>query len=66
MASKNAQRILDGLNDALAIAEGRAEHGSYRVHIPPDADVEDLRKRLGLTHEEFSARYRPTIGVARD
>jgi len=55
--SENADRILAGLDDALAIAEGRAAPGSYAVHVPDDVDVRAIRTRLGLTQAAFASRF---------
>ncbi|MDE2488326.1 MAG: helix-turn-helix domain-containing protein [Alphaproteobacteria bacterium] len=66
MTKKNFERIMAGLNDAVAIAEGRAEPGSFRMHIPSNVDVKALRRRLGLTQEEFAVRYGFTVGRIRD
>lgn len=66
MTKKNFQRIMAGLNDAVAIAEGRAKPDSFRMHIPANVDVKALRRRLGLTQEEFAVRYGFTVGRIRD
>lgn len=66
MTKKNFERIMAGLNDAVAIAEGRAETDSFRMHIPAKVDVKALRRRLRLTQEEFAVRYGFTIGRIRD
>lgn len=66
MAKKDFERIKAGLEDALAIAEGRAEPGSFRVHIPAAVDVKAIRKQLGLTQDAFAARYGFSLGQLRD
>lgn len=66
MTKKNFERIMAGLNDAVAIAEGRAESGSFRMHIPSNVDVKALRRRVGLTQEQFAVRYGFTLGRIRD
>jgi len=58
--------IMEGLNDALAIAEGRAEPGSYRIHVPENVDVREIRKRFGLTQSEFAAAFGFSVGALRD
>jgi putative transcriptional regulator len=55
--SKNFSRIMDGLTDALAIAEGRADPATYRVHVPSEVDVKAIRTKLGLTQAEFATRF---------
>src|SRR5882757_899520 len=55
--STNFDRIMAGLTEAVAIAGGEADPATYRVHVPTEIDVKALRKRLGLTQAQFSARY---------
>lgn len=58
--------IMEGLGDALAIVEGRADPATYRIHIPAAVDVKALRKRAGLKQAEFAARYGFSVGRVRD
>lgn len=57
MTKKNFERIMDGLGEALEVAEGRAKPGSFRVHVPAEVDVQAVRKRLGLSQSQFAARF---------
>jgi len=57
MMSKNFNRIIDGLNDALTIEQGKADPGSYQVHAPMEVDVKAIRTRMGLTQAAFAARF---------
>lgn len=66
MSNDAFEGIMEGLTDALAIATGRADPATYRVHIPAAVDVKALRKRMGLTQEEFAVRYGFTLGRLRD
>lgn len=50
--SENFNRIMAGLTEAVEISSGRAE--SARVSSP---DVKAVRKRLGMTQEEFAGRF---------
>lgn len=54
--------IMDGLNDALAYAQGDAARGVAHKVAVPVVDVRAARKRLGLSQAEFAARF--GIGVA--
>lgn len=53
------QRIMTGLNEALAYARGEDVPGLI-VHVPERIDVAAIRGRTGLSQAVFSAR----IGVA--
>jgi putative transcriptional regulator len=66
MTKKAFDKIAAGLNDALAYVEGRADPSTYRIHIPATVDVKAIRKRLGLTQEEFAVRYGFSVGRVRD
>ncbi|HEY3812619.1 MAG TPA: hypothetical protein VGL66_05300 [Caulobacteraceae bacterium] len=55
--SKAFNKIAAGLTDAIAIAEGRADPKTYRVHVPDDIDVKAIRAKLGMTRDQFSARF---------
>lgn len=64
--TKAFNKIMDGLNDALAIAEGRAEPTSYRIHVPEEVDVKTIRKSQGLSQEAFALRYGFSPPAVRD
>ena len=53
------QRIMTGLNEALAHARGQDVPG-LSVHVPERIDAAAIRRRTGLSQAVFSAR----IGVA--
>ncbi len=53
-----ADRILQGLSEALSHAKGEAT--DVRLHIPEHIDVGAVRRRVGLTQAAFSR----TIGVS--
>ncbi len=55
--SKAFNKIMDGLTDAVAIAEGRADPTSYRAHVPEEVDVKAIRTAQGLSQEAFALRY---------
>lgn len=55
--SKAFNKIMDGLTDAVAIAEGRADPASYRAHVPEEVDVKAIRTAQGLSQEAFAFRY---------
>lgn len=54
-----ADRVLEGLAEALAHAEGKSAPG-MRVHVPQQVNVAAIRKKTGLSQDIFSAR----IGVS--
>ena len=66
MTKKARDKILAGLNDAIAFADGTADKSKYRVHIPPEIDVRAMRRRMKLTQEDFCASYGFTLARVRD
>ncbi len=67
MSKKNAfDKIAAGLADAIAIARGEANPATYQVHAPADVDVLKIRRRMGLTREEFVMRFGLNLGTVRD
>ena len=67
MSKKNAfDKIAAGLNDAIAIAKGKADPKSYRVHVASDVDVMRIRKDKGLTRQAFAKRFGLQLGTVRD
>ena len=66
MSDTNFKRIMAGLNDAIAIAEGRADPSTYRVHVPQDVDVKRIRQRLHLSQTEFARRYGFSPSAVKD
>ena len=49
------ESIKQGLNEAIAHAKGEA-HG-VRVHYPRAVDVKAVRVKVGMTQEQFAARF---------
>lgn len=66
MSKSDFGSIMEGLHDAAAVAEGRADPSTYRIHPPAAVNVAEIRKRLGLTQAEFAARYGFSLGRIRD
>lgn len=55
MSTNAFNDIKEGLLEAIAHAEGRAPH--VRVHQPRLVDVKALRAKVGMTQEQFAARF---------
>jgi putative transcriptional regulator len=63
--SKIGESILRGFEQAVAFAEGTADTSQYRVHIPHEIDVRRIRRKLGLTQQEFATRFGFNINTLR-
>lgn len=60
------QRLVQASREALAVARGEADPGTYRVVVPGDVDVRALRRRLKMTQVAFSAAFGLPLGSLRD
>lgn len=49
------ESIKQGLQEAIRHAEGKG--GGVRIHRPRQVDVKALRAKLGMTQEQFAARF---------
>lgn len=63
--SKVGEGILRGMEQALAFIDGTADESQYVVHIPPEIDIKAIRGRLGMTQQEFAARFDFNINTLR-
>ena len=57
------QSIKQGLNEAISHARG--DKRGVMVHQPQEVDVPGLRTRLGLTQEQFAARFGFSVATLR-
>ena len=58
--------IMEGLGQAVAHAEGKADGASVRVHAPETVDVAAIRKGQKLTQEGFANAYGLPVATVRD
>lgn len=61
--SKASDSIKKGLRQAIAHQEGKTR--GVKTHTPSAIDVQALRKRIGLTQEEFAAKFNVSLGTLR-
>jgi putative transcriptional regulator len=57
------QSIKQGLTEAVAHAKGKP--AGVNEYQPYEVDVAGLRKRLGLTQEQFAARFGFSVATLR-
>ena len=60
---KAFESIRQGLNEA--IAHGRGRRAGVKVYKPQSVDVAELRSRLGMTQEQFAARFGFSVSTLR-
>ncbi len=59
-------QIAAGMDDAVAFAKGSADASKYRVHVPSDVNVKEIRTTLHMTQTEFCSRFGFGIASLRD
>ena len=65
--SKLGDRIVSGLEDALAFSQGkRAKRRVHRVTVPRRVDVKAIRKRLRMTQSQFANTFGFTLHAVRN
>ena len=66
MSKRAFDKISAGLTEAVTISRGKAQPGTYRVHVPAELNVRAIRDKLGLSQEAFAARFGFPVGTVRD
>ncbi len=61
--SKTFDSIARGLTEAIAHAAGTSL--GAKVHRPAEIDVAAIRHKLGLTQQEFAAKFCISLGTLR-
>jgi putative transcriptional regulator len=63
MSKKAFDQIMEGLDEALAIARGEAKPA--RLFVPPEIDVRNVRAKLKLSQEDFANAFGFTVHQIR-
>jgi putative transcriptional regulator len=63
---KAGRRLIAAAEEALAIARREADPSSYRTHLVPEVDVRELRRRLGMTQQQFATEFGFSLARLRD
>lgn len=58
-------RILQGMNEALAIARGELPESDYAMHVPKDIDVRRIREKLSMTQAVFARTFGFNLSTLR-
>lgn len=62
--SKAGKRLIEAAREMSAIARGEA--APAHLHIPADIDVKGIRRKVGLSQEEFASAFCFTSNQIRD
>ncbi len=63
--SKAFERIKQGLTEAIGHAKGTKAGAGVRAYRPQSVDVKGLRQRVGMTQEQFAARFGFSVATLR-
>jgi putative transcriptional regulator len=58
-------KLIRSARQAVAIARRDAARDSYRVHVPERIDVKAIRTKLGLSQDQFAARFGISLHTLR-
>jgi putative transcriptional regulator len=64
--TKLGQRLITAADEALDFARGSFDPKRYRLHIPEDVDVREIRNRLELSQTSFAAKFAIPEPTLRD
>jgi putative transcriptional regulator len=64
--SRLGKKLVAAMNEGIAIARGEADPATYRLHVPAEIDVKAMRRKRGMTQDEFSLRYGFNVTRLRD
>jgi putative transcriptional regulator len=60
---KTFDSITRGLNEA--VAHGKGKKVAVKIYKPESVDVSALRQRMGMTQEQFAARFGFSVATLR-
>jgi putative transcriptional regulator len=66
MSKEAFDKIMDGLDDALAYAKGDVSRGAAHTIQVPVPDVKAIRGKLGMTQPDFARAFRVSLGTVRN
>jgi putative transcriptional regulator len=64
MSKKAFDKIAAGLTEALEIVRGNAK--PTKLYVPAEINVRGIRKKLGLSQDDFAQEFGFTINQIRD
>jgi putative transcriptional regulator len=62
--SKQFKKMRQGMLEAMAYSKGKSAPGT-RVHHPKPVDVKSLRISIGMTQEQFAAKFGMSTATLR-
>lgn len=60
------KELLQSAKEAQAFARGEADVSNYRIRVPQEINIKQLRTRIGMTQADFANRFGFPIATLRD
>ncbi len=64
--TKAGEELIKAATEALEIARGEANPGSYRVHLPEEINVRVIRSRLNMSQGLFAKTFGIDVRTLQD
>jgi putative transcriptional regulator len=64
--SKAGKRLIESAKQALSFAEGATDTSEYRVHIPDEINVKQIRESLDMSQSEFAEHFGFSVRTLQD
>lgn len=55
--TERGKRLVESLGQATAYLRGERKLGVFKYNVPDRVDVRAVRRKVGLSQQEFAARY---------
>jgi putative transcriptional regulator len=59
------QRIIESMQEAVAISRGELPKDAYVVHVPEVVNVKAIREQMGLSQSAFANRFGLSVFALR-
>src|SRR5689334_18356626 len=63
MSKKAFGKIAEGLQEALAVAQGNL--GNAKLHVPAEIDVRAIRRKTKMSQDQFASAFGFTVSQVR-
>jgi putative transcriptional regulator len=64
--SKAGKRLIESAQQALEFVEGTADASRYRIHLPDDIDVKQIREAMAMSQTEFADHFGFSVRTLQD
>ena len=62
----SGKRIIESMKEALAISRAELPNTAYRIQIPENINVKEIREKTGLSQSSFANRFGLSVYALRN